>query len=74
MHKYLLPGYIDALFRVVLRPEQWISGLAMGMAARFCGDRRLIRVIPSRAGSLPHWMVFLMWERACSRKGQPCHP
>ena len=42
MHKYLLPGYIGALFRVVLHPEREISGLAPEMAARFCGDRRLI--------------------------------
>ena len=55
MHKYLLPGYIGALFRVVLHPEREISGLAPEMAARFCGDRRLIgRDSISPADSLPH--------------------
>jgi len=43
VHKYLLPGYIDALFWPVLRLGLGISGLALGMAARFCGDGWFLR-------------------------------
>jgi hypothetical protein len=42
VHKYLLPGYMDALFRVVLLLRLGTSGFAMARVARFCGDGWLL--------------------------------